>query len=260
MLKEDEHDAENWCRPRVPLRPPFNPLIDPAKEQPQCPSGRTGSCIPDTSKALRQHYGLTPAVAEVPLATVEVNSSDGLAGQRQKDHDSINMSWEVSGRPLALMIGGTGISSGGIEKGSNNIKSYMALPRGQGSFPPRGPQARGSPYIPTLTSGVLMEIPRGNTRMLCKGRLAHVSFPLPGLGHYVDNWQRPMPLSSNVPGLSCSTAHCFIPPQTPNFNPFLTMPIAFASPPVFGPHLSPYFAHYHSGGIRFPASTNKELI
>ncbi|XP_030700710.1 proline-rich protein 32 [Globicephala melas] len=253
-------DVESWGLPRVPLRPPFNVLADLAREQLERPSERTGSCIPvDDSRALNPPYEPPPAVAEESLATAEVNSSEGLAGRRQRGQDSINVSREFSGGPPALMVGGTRVSNGGTERGGSNAKLYVALPRGQGFFPSRGSQVRGPPPIPTLRSGIMMEVPPGNTRVTCKERLAHVSFPLGGPRHPVENWPRPMPLSSSTPGLpSCTTAHCFIPPRPPSFNPFLAMPMAFAPPPIFGPPLPSYFANFPSWGMLAPASSNRE--
>ncbi|XP_048191270.1 proline-rich protein 32 [Perognathus longimembris pacificus] len=258
-LKDDVDGAETWSHPPVPPRPPFTVLTDLPREQIQRPTERAGSCIPGGSRAPRYSYGLTAAVAEESLATAEVNSSEGLAGWRQKGHDSINKSQEVSHGPLTPMVGGTRVHNGVAEKGGNNIKSYAPLPQGKVAFPPRGPQTRNPPYLPTLRSGIMMEVPSGNTRMLSKGRLAHVSFPLHGPEHPVDNWQRPMPLSSSFPGFPFSSAHCFIPPQPVSFKPFLTTPVTFAAPPIFAAPLTPYFPHYHPRLIRSPASPNSEF-
>ncbi|XP_027787828.1 proline-rich protein 32 [Marmota flaviventris] len=255
MQKNDEDGAENWGRPRIPLRPPLNMLTDLAGDQLKGPDERTGSSIPDLPRAIRQPCGLPPAVVEGSLATEGVNSSEGLASWRLKGHDSINVSQKVSGSSPALMVGGTRVSSVTSERGGNTAKSVPTLPRGQGFFPLRRPQVRGPSFVPTLRSGIMMEVPLGNTRMACNnGRLAHVSFPPASPRH-----PRPMPMSSSVPGLPCSTSHCFIPAPPPSFNPFFIKPIAFAPPPVFGPPLSPYFAHLHSGRMPFPASLNKEL-
>ncbi|XP_008061666.1 proline-rich protein 32 [Carlito syrichta] len=257
MLK---NNAETWGHPHVPLRPPVNGLTDLERQQLERPSKRTGSYIPvNSSRALRHLYVPPPAVAEESLATVKVNSSEGLASHRQKGQDSINVSQEISGSPPALMVGGTWVSSGSTERAGNNAKLYVTLPQGKGFFPARGPQVRAPPHIPTLRSGIMMELPSGNTRMACKGRLACVSFPLGDPRHRVDNWPRPIPLSSSTPGLpSCSTAHCFIPPRPLNFNPCLAMPIAFAPPLIFGPPLPSYFTHFCSGGMPAPASSNRE--
>ncbi|XP_058392663.1 proline-rich protein 32 [Diceros bicornis minor] len=253
-------DAESWGHPHVSLRSPFNVLNHLAGEQLERPLERTGSCIPvNSSRALQHQYGPPPAVAEESLATAEVNSSEGLAGGRQRGQDSINVSQEFSGGVSALMIGGTRVSNGGIERGGSNARLYVALPRGQGLFPSRGPQIRGPPHIPTLRSGIMMELPPGKQRMASKERLAHVSFPLGGPQHPVENQPRPIPLSSSTPGLpSCASAHCFIPPRPPSFSPFLAMPIAFAPPPIFGPPLPSYFANFHSWGMPAPASSNRE--
>ncbi|XP_014719380.3 proline-rich protein 32 [Equus asinus] len=259
MLKDD---AESWGHPLVSLRPPFSVLADLTGEQLKRPSERTGSCIPvdsSSSRALKHPYGPPPAVAEESLATVEVNSSEGLAGRRQRGQDSINVSQEFSGSPPALMIGGTRVSNGGTERVGNNARLHAAMPRGQRFFPPRGSQVRGPPHIPTVRSGIMMELPPGNLRLAGKERLAHVSFPLGGPRHCVENWPRPIPLSSSTPSLpSCATAHCFIPPRPPSFNPFLAMPIAFAPPPIFGPPLPSYFANFPSWGMPAPASSNRE--
>ncbi|XP_062039157.1 proline-rich protein 32 [Lepus europaeus] len=257
MLRED---VEPWGHTHVPLIPSFNVLTDLTRQQLERPSERTGSCIPvDSSRALRQPYGPPPAVAEESLATAEINSSEGLAGQRQKGQDSINMSQEDSGGPPALMVGGTRVSHGGTERGGHNARFYLTLPRGKGFFQPRIPQVRGPPHIPTLRSGIVMEVPPGNPRMACQGRLAHVSFPPGSPRHTMDRWTRPIPLSSSTPGLPpCSTAHCFIPPQPPSFNPFLAMPIAFAPPPIFAPPLPSYFAHFPSGGMLVASSSSRE--
>ncbi|KAM4818681.1 proline-rich protein 32 [Thomomys bottae] len=255
-LKDDVDGAETWSHPHVPLRPPFTVLTDVPREQLRRPTERAGFCIPAGSRAPRYVYGLTAAVAEDSIATVEVNSSEGLADWRQKGHDSINKSQEVSRSFLTPMASGTRVNRGIAEKGGNNIKSYVSFPQSKVTFPPRGPQARNPPYIPTLTSGIMMEVPSGNTRLPSKARLAHVSFPLHGPDHPVDNWQRPMPLSSSFLGVPFSSAHCFIPPQPVNFKPFLTTPVTFASPPIFGAPLSPHFVHYHHGLIRSPGSPN----
>ncbi|XP_006181510.1 proline-rich protein 32 [Camelus ferus] len=255
LLKDD---AESWGHPPGPLRPPFNVLGDLAREQLERRSERTASCIPVDS-VLKHPYGPPPAGAEESLATAEVNSSEGLAGRRQRGQDSINVSQEFSGGPPALMVGGTRVSSGGPERGGSNARLYVALPRGQGFFPPRGPQGRGPPHIPTMRSGIMMEVPLGNPRMAGKERLAHVSFPLGGPRQPAENWPRPLPLSSSTPGFpSCATAHCFVPPRPPSFSPFLAMPIAFAPPPIFGPPLPSYFAGFPSWGVPVPASSNRE--
>ncbi|XP_057574804.1 proline-rich protein 32 [Hippopotamus amphibius kiboko] len=253
-------DAESQGHPRVPLRPPFNVLTDLAREQLERPSERTGSCIPvDGLRTLKPPYGPPPAVAEESLATAEVNSSEGLVGRRLRGQDSINVSREFSGGPPALMVGGTRVSNGGTERGGSNARLYMTLPRGQGFFPSRGPQVRVPPHIPTLRSGIMMEVPPGSTRGTGKERLARVSFPLGGPQQPVETWPRPMALSSSTASLpSCTTAHCFIPPRPPSFNPFLAMPIAFAPPPIFGPPLPSYFANFPSWGMPAPASSNRE--
>ena len=230
-------------------------LSDLARDRLERPSERTGSCIPvDGSRALKPPYGPPPAVAEEPLATGEVNSSEGPAGWRQRGQDSINkVSQEFSGSPPALMVGGTKVSNGGTERGGSNAGLYVALPRGQGFFPSRGPQVRGPTHISTLRSGIMMELPPGSTRVTGKERLARVSFPLGGPRHPVKNWPRPMPLASSTTGLrSCTTAHCFIPPGPPSFNPFLAMPMAF------GPPLPSCFADFPSWGMPAPASSNRE--
>ncbi|KAB1252487.1 Proline-rich protein 32 [Camelus dromedarius] len=103
LLKDD---AESWGHPPGPLRPPFNVLGDLAREQLERRSERTASCIPVDS-VLKHPYGPPPAGAEESLATAEVNSSEGLAGRRQRGQDSINVSQEFSGGPPALMVGGT---------------------------------------------------------------------------------------------------------------------------------------------------------
>ncbi|XP_069318995.1 proline-rich protein 32 [Eulemur rufifrons] len=253
-------DGEPRGHPHIQLRPPINVLTNLAREQLERPSPRTGSCIPvDSSRAFRHLYGPPPAVAEESLATAEVNSFEGLAGQRQKRQDSV-VSQEVSGSPPTFMVGGTRVSTGGTERGGNNARLDLTLPRGKGFFPPRGPQVRGPPHLlPSLRSGILLEVPPGNRRMYCKGRLAHVSFPLGAPRHPVDIWPRPILLSSGSPGLpSCSIAHCLIPPQPLSFNPFLAMPIAFTPPPTFGPPLPSHFAHFPSGVMPAPVVSNRE--
>ncbi|ELV11978.1 hypothetical protein TREES_T100017358 [Tupaia chinensis] len=251
-------DAEAWGQPRIPLRPPFSVRTHLKIEQLEHPSEKIGSCIPVlSSRPLRQPYGPPPAVAEESLATVKVNSSKVLPGQKQKGQDSINVSLEVSGGFPALMVGGTSVIN---EKGGNNARLYVPLPQGKGVFSPRGPQVRGPPHIPTLRSGVMMEVAPGNTRMACQARLAHVSFPLGSPWHPMDNWPRPVPMTSGSSGVSsCSTAHCFLPPQAPSFNPFLAMPIAFAPPLIFGPPL-PYFTHFLSRGMPAPVPSNRDHI
>ncbi|XP_004685997.1 PREDICTED: proline-rich protein 32 [Condylura cristata] len=256
-------DVGSWghlCIP-VPLRPSFNMLTDLAREQLECPSEGTGSCIPvNNLRALQHPYGPPPAVAEASLATAEVNSSGGLAGLRQRGHDSVNVSQVFSGGPSALMMGGARVSNGSTEMGGNNARLYLGLPRGQGFVPARGPQVRGPPHIPTLRSGIMMELPPGNTRMTYKDRLAHVSFPAGGgPRHPLDTWPRPLSLAPSTPGLpSGPTAHAFVAPQPPTFNPFLPMPIAFAPPPIVGHPQPSYFANYPSWGMPAPSSSNRE--
>lgn len=243
MLKDDEDDAEIWGHPPVSLRPPFT-------------LARGGDRIPENPRALRYPFTLTPAIEEEFLATAEVNSSEGLESQSKKGHDSINMSQEVSESPMALMIGGPRVGSGVLERNGNSSKPYMPVPRSQEFYPPRGPQTRGPPYVPTLRSGIMMEVTPGNGRMSYKGSLAHVSFPLGSPRHPMDNWQqRPLHLSSSVPGLPCPTAHCFMPPQPPAFSPFPVMPTPFASPLGFGPPL-PYFFHYNTRAMYPPPYLN----
>ncbi|XP_008832127.1 proline-rich protein 32 [Nannospalax galili] len=243
VLKDDEDDAESWGRPCVPLRPPFSML-------------RPRSRIPENPRAMRQPIILTPAVKEESLATAEVNISEGLESQSQKGHDSINMSQEISGSAMTLMVGGPRVNGGFIERGGNNTKPYVAPTRGQGFFQPRGPQPRGPPYVPTLRSGIMMEVTPGKARMAYKGSLARVSFPLGGPQHPMDNWQqRPLSLSG-IPGLNCSTAHCFMPPQPPAFSPFPAMPTVLASPLGFCPPLLPYFFHYNSRAMHLPPYLN----
>ncbi|XP_014942028.2 proline-rich protein 32 isoform X1 [Acinonyx jubatus] len=253
-------DAEPLGHHRVLLRPPLNVLTDLAREQLERPFHIAGACIPvDSSRSHKHPCGSPPAVVEESLATAEVNSSEGLAGWRLRGEDSINVSQDFSGSTPPLMIGGARVSSGGTERGGNNARLYVALPQGQGFFPSRGPQVRDPLHIPTVRSGVIMELPSGNTRMTGKERLAHVSFPPGGLRHPVENWPRPLPLSSSTPGLpSRPTAHCFIPPRPPSFSPFLAMPIAFAPPPIFGPPLPSYFANFPSWGMPAPAPSNRE--
>ncbi|CAD7677060.1 unnamed protein product [Nyctereutes procyonoides] len=214
-----------------------------------------GACIPELC-------GPPPGAAEESLATAEVNSLEGLVGWRLRGQDSINVGGRGQqwGHPSlsSLMIEGAGGSSGGNERDGNNAKLHMALPRGQGFFAPRGPQVRGPPHIPTIRSGVMMELPLGNTRMASKERLAHVSFPQGGRRHPVENWPRSLPLSSSTPSLpSRPIAHCFMPPRPPSFSPFLAMPIAFTPLPIFGPPL-PYFANFPSWGMPAYASSNGE--
>ncbi|EDL29048.1 proline-rich protein 32 [Mus musculus] len=245
MLKDDEDDADVWTRPPVSLRPPFN-------------VPRTGARIPQNPRAPRHPLTLTPAIEEESLATAEINSSEGLESQSQKGHDSINMSQEFSGSPMALMIGGPRVGSRVLERSGNNSKPYIPVPRSQGFFPPRGSQSRGPPYIPTLRSGIMMEVTPGNARMANRGNMAHVSFPLGSPRHPMDNWQQSpsLPLSPSITGLPCSSAHCFLPPQAPAFNPFPVMPTAFASPLRFGPPLLPYVFHYNTGAMYPPPYLN----
>ncbi|EPY83538.1 hypothetical protein CB1_000554002 [Camelus ferus] len=125
LLKDD---AESWGHPPGPLRPPFNVLGDLAREQLERRSERTASCIPVDS-VLKHPYGPPPAGAEESLATAEVNSSEGLAGRRQRGQDSINVSQEFSGGPPALMVGGTRVSSGGPERGGSNARLFPQSPK-----------------------------------------------------------------------------------------------------------------------------------
>ncbi|XP_022374328.1 proline-rich protein 32 [Enhydra lutris kenyoni] len=256
MPKDDE---EAWGHHWVLLRAPVSVLTDLAREQLERPSETAGACIPvNSSRAHKHPYGPPPVVMEESLATTEVNSSEGLAGWRLREQDSINVSQEFSGSPPALMIGGARVSSGDTQRGGNNAKLYLVLP-GQGFFPSRGLQVRGPPHIPTVRSGVMMELPPGNTRMASKERLAHVSFPPEGPQHPVENWPKPLPLSSSTPGLpSHPTAHCFISPRPPSFSPFLAIPIAFAPPPIFGPTLPSYLANFPSWGMPAPELSNRE--
>ncbi|XP_006981602.1 proline-rich protein 32 [Peromyscus maniculatus bairdii] len=244
MRKDDEDDTECWARPRVPLRPPFTVPIP-------------GACILENPRAPRHPFTLTPAIEKESLAT-EVNSSEGLESQNKKDHDSINMSQEISGSPVALMIGGPRVVSAVSEGNGNSSKPYMPVPRSQGFFPPRGPQSRGPRYVPTLSSGIMMEVTPGNGRMAYNGSLAHVSFALGSPRHPVDIWQQrpPLHLSTSVAGLPCSTAYCFMPPQPPAFNPVPVMPSPFASPLRFGSPLLPYFFPYNTGAMHPPPYLN----
>ncbi|XP_031229500.1 proline-rich protein 32 isoform X2 [Mastomys coucha] len=245
MLKDDDDDADACARPPVSLRPPFT-------------VPRTEARIPQNPRAPRHPFTLTPAIEEESLATAKINSSEGLESQSQKGHDSINMSQEVSGSPMALKIGGPRVGSRVLERSGNNSKPYIPVPRAQGFFPPRGSQSRAPPYIPTLRSGIMMEVTPGNARMANRGNIAHVSFPLGSPRHPMDNWQQrsSLPLSPSFTGLPCSTAHCFLPPQAPAFNPFPVMPTAFGSPLGFGPPLLPYFFHYNTGAIYSPLYLN----
>ncbi|KAL1766019.1 hypothetical protein HispidOSU_000547, partial [Sigmodon hispidus] len=233
VLKDDEDDAQILARPLVSLRTFTVP--------------RTGARIPENPGAMRYPFTLTPAVEEESLATAKVNSSEGLESQSKKGHDSINMPQEVSGSPKALRVGGPKVDSWGFERSGNSPKPYIPVPRSQGFFPPTGPQSRGPPYLPTLRSGIMMEVTPGNGRMAYRGSLAHVSFPLGSSRHPMDSWQQrpPIRLSSSIAGLVCSTAHCFMPPQPPAFNPFPVIPTPFPSPLGFVPPLLPYFFHYN---------------
>ncbi|XP_032185461.1 proline-rich protein 32 [Mustela erminea] len=253
-----KEDVEAWGHHRVLLRAPVNVLTDLSREQLELPSETAGACIPvDSSRAHKHPYGPPPVVTEESLATTEVNSSEGLADRRLREQDSINVSQEFSGSPPALMIGGAGVSRGDTQRGGNNARLYLVLP-GQGFFPSRGPQVTGPPHIPTFRSGVMMELPPGNTRMASKERLAHVSFPLGGPQHPEENWSNPLPLSSSIAGLpSHPTAHCFISPRPPSFSPFLAMPIAFAPPPIFGPTLPSYLENFPSWGMPAPALSER---
>lgn len=241
MLKDDEDHAEIWARPSVSLRSLFT-------------MPRAGARIPENPRALRYPFTLTPATEEEFLATAEVNSSKGLESQSKQEHDSINMSQEVSASPMALMIGGPRVGSGAFERSGKSSKIHMPVPRPQGFFPPRGPQSRGPPYVPTLRSGIMMEVTPGNGRMAYRGSLAHVSFPVGSPRHPMDNWQHrpPLHLSTNVPGLPCSSAHCFMPPQPPAFNPCPVMPTPFVPPLGFGPPLLPYFFHFNTRAMHPP--------
>ncbi|XP_036031430.1 proline-rich protein 32 isoform X2 [Onychomys torridus] len=98
-MQDDEDDTEFWACPRVLLRPPFTVPIP-------------GASILENPRALRHPFTLTPAIEKESLAT-EVNSSEGLESQNKKDHDSINMSQEISGSPMALMIEGPRVVSAG---------------------------------------------------------------------------------------------------------------------------------------------------
>ncbi|CAH6779958.1 proline-rich protein 32 [Phodopus roborovskii] len=244
MLNDDEDDAEIWACPTVSRRPSFT-------------VPRAGARIPENLRALRYPFTLTPAIEEESLATAEVNSSKGLESQSKKGHDSINMSQEVSASPMALMIRGPRVGSGALERSGSSSKLYMPVPRSQGFFPPRGPQSRGPPYVPTLRSGIMMEVTPGNGRMAYKGTLAHVSFPLGSPRHPMENWQQrpPLHLSTSIQGLPCSS-HCFMPSQPPAFNPFPVMPTPFASPLGFGPPLLPYFFHFKTRAMHPPPYLN----
>lgn len=242
ILKDDEDDAEIWGHPPVSLRPPFT-------------VARAGVHISENPRARRHPFTLTPAIEEESLATAEVNSSEGLESQSKKGHDSINLSQEVSGSPMTLMIGGPRDGSGVLERSGNSSKQYMPVSRFQEFFPTRGPQIRGPPYVPTLRSGIMMEVTPGNGRRSYKGNPAHASFPLGIPRHPMDNWQqRPLHLSTGVPGLPCS-AHCFMPPQPPAFSPFPVMPTPFASSLGFGPPL-PHFFHYNTRAMHPPPYLN----
>ncbi|XP_004606472.2 proline-rich protein 32 [Sorex araneus] len=250
-------NVESWAHPCAPvlLSPPFHEMTDLTREQLDRPSERTGPRIPLDNLRAQHSYGPPPAVTEASLATAEVNSSGALAGLRQRGRDSIN----VSGKPPALMTGGTRANNGGSERGSSNVNLYSSFPRGQGVFPARRPQIRNPPRVPFLTSGIMMELPPINLRAPYKDRLAQVSFPRGGPQNPADNWSRPGPLTSNTQGLpSGPTAHGFVNPQHPSFNPLLPLPIAFAPPPIVNPPQQSPYATYPSWGISDPACPKRE--
>ncbi|KAM5195890.1 LOW QUALITY PROTEIN: proline-rich protein 32 [Hipposideros larvatus] len=264
--QEPCHNAPLQClkdggvlgHPPVLLRPPFSVLTVWAREELDRPCERTRTRTPVYSARGLKQPGSPPVVEEESLATAEVNSSKGLAGWRQMGQHSINVSQEFTDS-LPALIEGTRVSNVGTETGGNNASFYVDLP-GQGFFPPRDPHVRGLLRIPTTRSGTIMELPPGNTRMASNERLAPVSFSL-GVRNPVGYWSRPISLSSCTSGLpACTTAHCFIPPQPLSFNPFLTMPTAFASPVVFSPPVSFYFASFLSWGMSTPASSKRITI
>lgn len=110
MLKDDEDDAEIWDHPPVSLRTPFTVV-------------RTGVLIPENPRAQRYPLTLSPAIEEESLATAEVNSSEGLESQSKKGHDSINMSQEVSGSLMALLIRDQRVGSGFLERSISRLLS-----------------------------------------------------------------------------------------------------------------------------------------
>lgn len=257
MLKEE---VESWGKPRMPLRPPLYVPPDLARGQLEGPGERRGSCIPvDISRALKHPYGSPPAAAKGSLATAEVNSSVGLAGCSQMGQDSINVSQKFPGRSPSLKIQGTRVSNEGAESGVNKAKFHLALQQGQGFFPPRGPLIKDPPPIPTIRSGIMMQVPPGNMKMAGNERMAQVPFPMGGPWYPMDNWPRPITVPPSVSRLGWFTnGPCFIPPVPPSSHPFLNLPMPFPPPPMCRPPLLPYFGNFPSSELPPHPFLNRE--
>ncbi|XP_016052552.1 PREDICTED: proline-rich protein 32, partial [Miniopterus natalensis] len=255
--------AATWGKPRLPLRRPFYVPPDLGREPLKGPwdRDRSVSCVPvDSPRALKLPHGPQPAAAKESPATAEANSSEGLAGWRQKGHDSTNVSPKFPGGPPSRMIQGAGVSTEGGDRGGSNAKFHGALPRGQGFFPLGGPELRGAPPVPAIRSGVMMELSPGNMRLPGNDGLAQVSFPPGGPWHPVDNWPRPITVPPGVARLGwlASGPPCFMPPGPPRTHPFLNIPMPFAPPAMYRPPLPSYFPNFPSSDMPPPASSNRE--
>ncbi|XP_053518297.1 proline-rich protein 32 [Artibeus jamaicensis] len=253
-------EVGSWGQPRLPLRLPFSLPPELVREQLESLWEKRGSSIPvDSSRALKHPEGPPPAVVKESLATAKVNSSEGLAVWKKMGQNSINVIPKFSSTPPSLMVGGAGVSNENTERGVNNANFPVALPQGQGFFPPKCPQVGDPPPIPTIRSGIMMQVPPGYVRMPNNGRMAHVSFPTGSPGLPMENWSRPAIIPPGIAPLpSWPCAPGFICPLFWNFNPFLNMPVRFVPAPINGsPHL-PTFANFPPRNMLPPASFIRE--
>ncbi|XP_036160423.1 proline-rich protein 32 [Myotis myotis] len=257
MLKEE---AESWGKPRRPLRPPLYVPPELTRGQLEGPRERRGSCIPvDTSRALQHPYWSPPAAAKGSLATAEVNSSVRLAGWGQMGHDPINVSQKFPGRSPSVMIEGTRISNEGAESGVNKAKFHSVLQQGQGFFPLRSPLTKDPPPIPTIRSGIKMEVPPVNVKMAGNEKMAQAAFPLGGPGNPMNNCPRPTIMPANVARVGWFTnGPCFMPPGPPSSHPLLNLPLSFSPPPMLRPPLRPYFGNFPSSELPSTPFLNRE--
>lgn len=259
VLKDED---ESWGKPRMPLRPPLYVPPDLARGLPEGPKEKKGSCIPvDISRALKHPYGPPSAAAKGSLATAEVNSSVGLAGWGQMGQNSINVSQKFPGRSPSLMIEGTRISKEGAESDVNKAKFHLALPQDQGFFPPRGPLIKDPPPIPTIRSGLMVEVPPGNVKMADNERMPQVASPVGSSWNPMDSWPKPIIIPPSISRLGWFTSGpCFITSQSgsPSSHPLLNAPLPFSPPPNDHSSLFSYFDNFPSGEPPPPPFLNRD--
>ncbi|XP_049622966.1 proline-rich protein 32 [Suncus etruscus] len=215
--------AESEGQAGVPglQNPPVNVLNDLTREQLERPSEATGSSSPVDILRIEGSFGPTPAVAQASRATAKVNSSGGQAGLWQWGQDSAN----VSGRPPAMMTGGTNASMGGSEMGGSSADEFIPFTPRQMPLPPRGPPVRAPSNITYHTSGVMLELPPIRSNMQYRDRLAQDSVPA-GVP------QAPAPSTSSTRrGSICFTRTGILNPQHPLYNPLF--PLHFTSDPQY---------------------------